>query len=121
MVTSNTNITGEGQGLDLNGKVIEYLKNVYGLDIKDAEQVLNTYRDSLRTNLDVLDTAINTDDFNEIEHQAHSAKGAFLNIGLEKQAELAKEIEFAARSGESCDYSGMTTRLRQMISSLLKQ
>jgi PAS domain S-box-containing protein len=114
--TASTDSGGKNDSLD--SQVLHYLKKEYELDLESANEILDMYRDSLKSGLDGLRGTLDVEDTQEMERQAHSVKGALLNIGLEEQAEIAKKIEFAARKSESCDYKQRISNLSDGISAL---
>ena len=116
MKTTTDNESGLESGL--GSRVLQHLMKEYELDQASAQEILDMYRNSLQEGMDALESALTANDLAAVERQAHAVKGALLNIGLDKQAEIAKTMEFSARKDEACDYAEMRTKLYGQISSL---
>ena len=58
-------------------------------------------------------------DLSALSGSGHKAKGVLLGIGLNEEAELARQIELQGKAGETADYAGLLARLEEALQPLL--
>lgn len=79
------------------------LKNKFErLELKEDEyiELVHLFVLTSRSDINKLQSAINSNDTEKVSMIAHSLKGAAVNLGLEEFFELAKIIEEKARDGQ---------------------
>jgi len=81
-------------------EVIEYITVTLGLEESDAEELFNIACISMQESLELLDKYWTEQDSLNLSKTAHTIKGAFLNIGQDQAAELARTIEIKAKEGD---------------------
>ena len=84
----------------------ENLKKSYDLEPEEIEKVIDMYSQSLRDNLHLLQRAITNRDGKDCRNLAHTLKGAFLNLGIQAQADSAALLEKES-SREILDHHGV--------------
>ncbi|MGD9971183.1 MAG: ATP-binding protein [Sulfuricurvum sp.] len=84
-------------------------------ELNFSERIMNrmftAYRNSCDEEMEKLHQAIRDKNLKQIEFNAHTIKGASANLCLTPIAELAKEMEFAAREGADMDFGEKFARL----------
>ncbi len=93
MLNENSGTSGIGGELVSLEQVLDYFANHYEIERADAENIIAVYAKSLHETLHKLQRNLYHNEQGEGACQAHSLKGAFLNLGLEKQAALASTLE----------------------------
>lgn len=73
--------------------VCSYLVHHYEMEQEQAEEILETYTGVLRDTFKKLQNAITGYDGKEASCNAHALKGAYLNLGLPAQADIASTLE----------------------------
>ncbi len=74
-------------------RICDYLANRYGMDRGQAEQIMETYAGVLLESFRKLQSFLQDHDGKSGSCQAHTLKGAFLNLGLPEQADIAAILE----------------------------
>lgn len=72
-------------------------------DEKDVEMLLEQTSKQTKKILEEIDKAILNNNIQNLTRLYHSLKGMLLSINLKKEAELAKDLELACRSGEKIE------------------
>ena len=85
----------EKQQLDLS--VFGFLQEIFGDGFAEA---VNNHAESAKDNLKRIEEALDNNDANELEHAAHSLKGASGQFGAMILSELARQMEMFGKSGE---------------------
>lgn len=101
-------------------QVKDHLQEQFGLSYEQVEDLLPLFLKTLGGYLVDLETAVAAKDLQLLTQNAHTIKGALLNLGLTDSAEQAKVIELLARTGnESTDYSRKASELREGLADYL--
>ncbi|HEY9703080.1 MAG TPA: response regulator, partial [Allocoleopsis sp.] len=71
-------------------------------EVSDGDQqfqilILQTFIEGATINIKAMLTALEHDDYIEIEHQAHQLKGSSANIGIDSMQEIARQLESQAK------------------------
>ena len=106
---------------DVQGREVirAHMKKQFGLSHEQIDTMLPSFMDTLAGYLRELGTHFTAGNQSEVGRLAHTTKGALLNLGLHKQAELAKHIELQARGGsELAELEGDFRRLREALAAL---
>jgi len=78
-----------------------HIRRQFGLADEQIEKMLPSFLDTLSTYIKELETAFAADDREAVGRVSHTTKGALLNLGLDDQAALAKDIELRTRAGDN--------------------
>ena len=98
----------------------EYLARQYHLPAEQIESMLPSFLSTLRDHMDRLDKALMDNDSLQAGKAAHTIKGAFLNLGLDECAELARIIEQSGKSAEKIeDLAPNVEKLRLKLNRIL--
>lgn len=99
-----------------SGAFLENLVNDRNL----AREILAIYLDSSRALLDKLESSIEAGDASEIALHSHSLKGASLNVGAERMADIARQSEQAAKEGFLDPAADLLAQLRSAYQDFLR-
>ncbi len=103
----------------LNPKQIDMLKGLRNGAL--LPQLLRTYRDDARTQIDKIRAAIDANDLPVVVSATHSLKSASFSIGADGIGTLCATMEAAARKGELTGGRGLGSQLDSLYSSLLPE
>jgi HPt (histidine-containing phosphotransfer) domain-containing protein len=67
---------------------------------KDLEDLIPTFMNNRRKELDTLRVALAASDFEQLRQIGHRMKGVGNSYGFERVSDLGKEVEDGARSGD---------------------
>lgn len=96
----------------------DHLSRAYMLSDEKIAVFLPRFLTTLKTHLDNLQQPIQTENLEELSKDAHTLKGALLNLGLRELADIAYHIELQSRAGDgTTDYLSLFERLRREINS----
>ena len=76
-----------------------HMKSQFGLSKAQVDALLPSFMNTLAGYLRELGSHFSAGDQDGVGRVAHTTKGALLNLGLNDQAALAKEIERGAKAG----------------------
>jgi PAS domain S-box-containing protein len=111
--------TEEKKSSDLVAEVAEHLKKIYSLEPDQVEQMVQISASSISETLSQARKELAGDDLVALSASGHKAKGVLLGIGLNEQAELARQIELKGKTSETADYLGLLDRLEKELQPLL--
>lgn len=111
--------TKEKKSGDLVTKVAEHLKNIYSLDPEQVEQMVQISATSISESLVEARQNVTAGDLVALSGQGHKVKGVLLGIGLNEEAEIARQIELNGREGKEVDYSLLIDQLEARMQPLL--
>jgi HPt (histidine-containing phosphotransfer) domain-containing protein len=101
-------------------QVKDHLQEQFGLSAEQVEDLLPLFLKTLGGYLVDLESAVAAHDLQLLTRNAHTIKGALLNLGLKDSAEQAKVIELLARTGnETTDYFLKAAELREGLADYL--
>jgi two-component system sensor histidine kinase/response regulator len=106
-------------GPQLNPKQIDMLKGLRNGAL--LPQLLRTYRDDARTQIDRIRVAVGANDIATVVSTTHSLKSASFSIGADGIGQLCAGMEAAARKGELPDGSALGDQLDSLYASLLPE
>jgi PAS domain S-box-containing protein len=105
----------------LLAKVAEHLKTIYSLEPEQVEQMVALSSSSIGETLAQARQALAKGDLAALSAAGHKAKGVLLGIGLNEDAETARQIELQGKAGGAAvDYSGLLDRLESGLRPLLE-
>ncbi len=116
---ANQNIASPGRGRSLYDLAIINLKTTYNLQPDQLEKLLRVSITSLEESFAVATRALEDDNLGELQSVAHKIKGTLLGVGLNGQADMAREIEEDLRLEKRLDYRSLFAELQSDIQSLL--
>ena len=73
-------------------------------DLDDVEMLMDVFLEGVQESLKKLETAIDTNDLEQIFQLAHAIKGSAANLTLMDISDLAKVIESESRAGNDINY-----------------
>lgn len=106
------------EDLDLTDVTVERLRRhfsqTYKLNEEQVDFMVQSSAQSLRAVFESVQQILTGDELQQaaLIRMAHSLKGLLLNMGEPGWADIARAVEFAARAGESRDYSVPLGRIR---------
>ncbi len=112
--------------LDLTEVTVERLRRhfsqTYKLNEDQVEFMVKSSAESLRTVFESAERILAGDESQQaaLARMAHSLKGLLLNMGEPGWADIARAIEFAAKAGESRDYSVPLEEIRTATSEIVE-
>lgn len=92
---SETPVQADAEATELAALDTDAIREVWGGDLETYTEIARIFLDELAWRIPGLSTA----NVNELEHHAHSLKGAASNIGATELSRLAAELEALAKSG----------------------
>ena len=87
-------------------------------DLDDVEMLMDIFLEGAQESLEKLETAIDTNDLEQIFQSAHAIKGSSANLTLMDISDLAKVIESESRAGNDMNYLEKFEILKEMISNI---
>ena len=106
-------------GPQLNPKQIDMLKGLRNGAL--LPQLLKTYRDDARAQIDRIRAAIGGNDLPGVVSATHSLKSASFSIGADSIGTLCAAMEGAARKGELANGPDLGSQLESLYTSLLPE
>ncbi|MCW5200981.1 response regulator, partial [Desulfobulbus sp. F4] len=103
----------------LVAKVADFLKITYELEPEQVEQMVQISASSIGETLAEAQKMLAAGDTVALSAAGHKAKGVLLGIGLEEEANIARQIELKGKVGEEADYAGLLAQLEAGLHSLL--
>ena len=97
MIEKNVNTPDSNSKAQLNLSVFNMLKNMFGDSFLGA---INNHTNCAKENILRIESALDNNDANELEHFAHSLKGASGQFGAMVLSELAEQMEQYAKEAE---------------------
>ena len=99
-----------------------HLKTQFSLSEEQVDSLLPSFINTLADYMKELEAQFEAGGKEGVGRVAHTTKGALFNLGLHKQAALAKEIELKAKDGrELIEIEQILERLKSALSPLLKK
>ena len=94
--------------VSINEEMIEELKDLME---DDFPLLINTFIDDSNKRLVDLNSAIATNNANEVRELAHGFKGSSANLGIEKLSDISSELEAMGRDDE---LSGAESKFKEL-------
>jgi HPt (histidine-containing phosphotransfer) domain-containing protein len=91
----------------------EDVADTLGVPVELVSELIEDFFNSSLEEIDKISDAIASDNLSDIEHYAHSIKGAAANLRLNPIADIAKQMEHSARNKEEASYMDMLKSLLQ--------
>ncbi len=97
---------------------IEQSAKSLGLQLSIFSMIFKTFLDHIDSDIEVLEKAINEEDFEAIKNMAHKIKGASANLKIEKVRELTYNMEQKAKDGINDQFETKLNWLKTEIEKL---
>ena len=81
-------------------QILDYLRDSFGLEGSDAEDLYQSYVETLDENISKFDSLLANDNFTDFTRAAHTIKGCALNSGHQEMHLAALELEKAAKAND---------------------
>jgi HPt (histidine-containing phosphotransfer) domain-containing protein len=92
-----------------------YIAEQLGFSHNDIDMLLTMFQKNANTSLEEMHKMIEKQDMQGIVDTAHAISGSAGTLKLDDIYELAKEIEMAAKTGQSIDYHLSYKRLKTLL------
>jgi PAS domain S-box-containing protein len=89
----------------------EDVADTLGVPVELISELIEDFFNSSLEDVDHISDAIVSSDYHNIEHYAHSIKGAAANLRLNSIADIARVMEHSAKESEDIDYMGKLKEL----------
>ncbi len=99
--------------------VEQHLMKQYNLEADQVSQMVSLSIQTLKESLAGADQAWQGGDLGELAAAAHKIKGVLLSLALDRQAEMARDIEVSGKAGQKVDYLAMIAELQESVSPLV--
>ncbi|MBM9603207.1 Hpt domain-containing protein [Desulfopila inferna] len=106
--------------LKFSSRIKTYLAHHFKLPEEQIELMLPEFKKTLSSHMENLERIYRQDSLIDLQKAAHTIKGAFLNLGLQECAELAKKIEYGAADNDTTvDYAALIDRMRHIVDDIV--
>ena len=97
-----------------------HFRTTYNLREEQIELMIQSSRKSMEKILSDAEAALQAEDpLVRLRNVGHSLKGLLLNMGEQQWAEMARELELSAKTGEQRDYLAFITVLSQGMAAVM--
>lgn len=98
-------------------QILDYLRDSFGLEGSDAEDLYQSYVDTLNENISKFDSLLANNNFAEFTRAAHTIKGCAMNSGHPEMSSAALELEKAAKANDKA----LCLQLMEPVKNIFKQ
>ena len=102
-------------------QLCRHVARAFGTDKETTDLVVATYARTLTDNFCCLRKALQAGDYPELKFQAHTIKGAFLNLGLENFARKAADMEERAGLQDNAGFVEMVAAMQEGLQPFLAE
>ncbi len=102
-------------------KISEHLQHNFGLTSPQIETILNSAGKLVQEFAARAGKAAKANELEQLSLISHKLKGTLLDLGMDKWAAKAQEIEQRAKQGDECNYSELVVELYLGVSFLIKE
>lgn len=99
-------------------QILNYLSQSFGIEGEDALELYNSFIATLAENMGKFDTLMDSANFEELTRTAHTVKGCAMNSGHEEMAEIARQMEMAAKNKDCTTCKHLSVKLKDLFSML---
>ena len=96
----------------------DYIAEQLGFTRKDIDMLLTMFQKNASTSLEEMQKMIEKQNMQGIVDTAHAISGSAGTLKLDGVYQLAKDIEMAAKTGQSIDYHLYCNRLKTLLEAL---
>ena len=87
-------------------------------DMELLKEIIGIFLDDYPKTMALIEAAVNESNATNLEHYAHSLKGAASNFGAATTVEAALNLEMMGRNGDLASAAQLLSQLRQEVSKL---
>lgn len=99
--------------MDMKDKIKVYISENLGIDDEATFEILyESFRDTVKENLEKLEKSEREKDAPSLRSAAHALKGCAANVGAEEIRQASYEIEMAAKNGELAPCAALIDRIK---------
>lgn len=98
-------------------QILDYLRDSFGLEESDAEDLYQAYIETLNENISKFDSLLANDNFTEFTRAAHTIKGCAMNSGHQEMHNAALELEKAAKANDKT----LCLQLMESVKNIFRQ
>jgi HPt (histidine-containing phosphotransfer) domain-containing protein len=102
----------------MKSQILNYLSQSFGIEGEDALELYNSFIATLAENIGKFDTLMENENFEELTRTAHTVKGCAMNSGHQEMAEVALQMEMAAKNQDSAKCKHLSFKLKELFSML---
>jgi HPt (histidine-containing phosphotransfer) domain-containing protein len=97
----------------------EEMAKAIGLKVKHIPILIGSFLEESKSLLETMNVQIEESDFEALRASAHSIKGSAGNLRFNELAEMARDIEFAAKAKDnSFDYKGYIEAIKRAMETI---
>ncbi len=97
---------------------IEALATALDFDIEDVSVLVELFVENAQVSLANIEEAIEGNDLQVIQNEAHAIKGSAANLMLVDIQDMARELEEAAKSNHKINYLSFFSQIEEKIEKL---
>ncbi|HIP46895.1 MAG TPA: Hpt domain-containing protein [Campylobacterales bacterium] len=94
---------------------IRALAEALEFDIEDVKILLELFVENAQVSLANIEDAIETNDIQAIQNEAHAIKGSASNLMLADIQDMARDMENAARENRKINYLSLYSQIEEKI------
>jgi len=102
----------------MKNDILVYLKNSFGLEGAEGEELFESYVDTVNENIAKIKEALPSERLEDLVRAAHSIKGCALNCGHTPMADASKEAEFAGKARNISEYKTALAKMEAIAAAL---
>jgi len=102
----------------MKNRILHYLSQSFGIEGEDALELYNSFIATLAENMGKFDSLMEDGNFEELTRTAHTVKGCAMNSGHQEMAEIALQMESAAKIKDSSNCKLLSVKLKELFSML---
>ncbi|NCB84204.1 MAG: Hpt domain-containing protein [Bacteroidia bacterium] len=99
-------------------QILNYLSQSFGIEGEDALELYNSFIATLAENMGKFDTLMDSANFEELTRTAHTVKGCAMNSGHQEMAEVALQMEMAAKNHDCNSCKILSVKIKELFSML---
>lgn len=100
---------------------LKKLSRIHGLTVEEFVEILEVFVDTAKEDIEKIRVAVEERDLLSAERAAHSLKGASGNLGFEKMAEMARDVEVNAEKDELDQIKSVLPLLTRELEEIISQ
>jgi HPt (histidine-containing phosphotransfer) domain-containing protein len=102
----------------MKSQILNYLSQSFGIEGEDALELYNSFIATLADNMGKFDALMENGNYEELTRTAHTVKGCAMNSGHEEMAEIALQMEMAAKNKDRTMCRELSAKLKDLFSML---
>ena len=102
-------------------EIKKYLSEQFHLPVDQVETMMPSFLSTLGMHMENLEEALNKNNLMQVGKAGHTIKGAFLNLGLNECAQIARDIEECGKAEDAAiDYRSKIDLLHHHLKDILQ-